>query len=374
MIKQRVCFPPLPKDSLSDEIAFYDGLKALRDESGERLPEVENRCLAVLETLFQEIAADEKMHQYSSHLTAYVPELRVTPLRRSEWLDLAVLNSDVFEQGMSDAGFDREYAEAWRKTRDKVSQDLGDRPADDAGFVDWLGRFQNAKVQIQGLLGFFKYRCEEVRSVPCEIPLFWLSSPDVEGCVVDYAETLESGNTHGWTISLAGVGMGDSSTLGVSVEVPYRSCWHTGTLVFLPLKLDARLLQPVRDGKAIGASFWRVEVPRAEAVTVVCPSRPVQPIELRDHLSPLEAQGRIEDISIPLSQDQSNGPRKFTFSWSASHETESFVGLDLPGFKTKYKFKASCGRKVNISGELVPRHNYLMRRDTQGTGIWWKVE
>ena len=377
MIRDRDYFPAVPEGCSVVQTYSYLVLPTLKGECGERLPEVESHCLTILRALDCELIRAGRDHGEGHENTKAVNRC---PDLSCEWLDLALDDAAELEQGLAEAGVKGEVAEACLKLRRDLERELaGKRPGSIAEAAR-RGRIWQARQTLERLLGLVEHKCVDTRAMSVEIPVFWLSSPNAASATTDFTVTEATGESGGWTISVLGFGFGCTRSVSFSITRPFHSEGGARRLIYAPVDLDARLMQPFKDGEPSGEPYWRVEAAPVEAGLLTHCCKTVGPDESDAVLDRLTRENRIQEHTCAEGRLAQAEPSDLIFEWEA--QTQQPLVLDVPvalgaletiamPVKLGVKFDVKYSSKVKLACKLPAGHGYTMLRDTQGTGVWW---
>jgi hypothetical protein len=200
--------------------------------------------------------------------------------------------------------------------------------------------------------------------VEVRLPLFLLVAAAETGCSATYKTTSERGRGLGWTVDIAGTGMGGDATVTSSVTSTFTAEAGQAVLIFLPVTVaieDVRVT--AADGATIGSGH-RVDVSPARR------KRPVPGALLLDHQG-LPRPGRRLAQTYPLAGYGPGRPASYEYIYKQERTSQLKIGVKAAGVSLSVTGEARMNSAITLTYVLVGGRDYQLYRTARGDGLVW---
>jgi hypothetical protein len=200
--------------------------------------------------------------------------------------------------------------------------------------------------------------------VEVRLPLFVLAAAAETGCSATYKTTSERGRGLGWTVDIAGTGMGGDATVTSSVTSTFTAEARQGVLVFLPVTVaieDVRVT--AADGATLGSGH-RIDVAPARR------KRPVPGALLLDHQA-LPRPDRRPVQTYPLAGYGPGVPASYEYIHEQTRRSQLKIGVKAAGVGLSVTGEARMNSAITLTYVLVGGRDYQLYRTARGEGLVW---
>jgi hypothetical protein len=219
---------------------------------------------------------------------------------------------------------------------------------------------RTARQRIGDWLQRRRFEVQEREEVELRLPLFVLSAPPTARSAATFKTEQTATRTVGWSISIAGSGVGSDATIKSSVSSSFKAEAGQTKVVFLPVRVAVEKLR-VTDR---GDSVHRVDVTPLEG------AHPAPGLLLLDP-GALPAIGSLEQ-TYPLAGDPSGTPATYEYSYTQSRALDLKLGVKAFGSELKVESSATLEAAVSLTFELASGVDYELHRLAEGDGLLWK--
>lgn len=302
-------------------------------------------------------------------------------ISRKEWLDAAVFSPVTFESAFLDLGLEpgkvQGIVERYKETKSifaapTLSKHIQFKDPD--GYAAYMSKEARSRVEwvkrkILEILGMREYRIEKTTKQEVRIPLFWLTSPSVNGSKVSYKNKATDEHTSSWSVEVFGTGMGATQSVEVTYSSEFRCSNGDCKLIFLPVTIAVHLVGVYEDGHRISGGLRAEMAPITDDQII---NSGVASLPVSDSLY-VRSEAELGE-QFPLSADTSSEAHVYSRTWSSGSEFEFSAGVEVFALKASPKAKIKCRAETELAFELPAGHDYFLKRTENGSGIWWSVD
>jgi hypothetical protein len=193
-----------------------------------------------------------------------------------------------------------------------------------------------------------------------------LHSPQVAGSQVQYRELRSEKQSATYALSIAGSGMGRSTTIQFSQSRTFDSQGGVYKRVYVPVAMESSLIGVYENGVRT-REFGRLEyaVPSTNEMEIAIEEM------RRDEFLALVGAPAGKARVYRLAGDHTASVPTFTEELAATSEVTLDVGVESFGTKATTKVQLTRNLGVNLECRLPSGHDYEMRPVLNGFGIVW---
>lgn len=200
--------------------------------------------------------------------------------------------------------------------------------------------------------------------VEVRLPLFVLAAAAAPGCSATYKTTSEHGRGLGWTVEIAGTGMGGDATVTSSVTSTFAAEAGQAVLVFLPVTVAIEDVHVTAvDGTTLGSGH-RVDVSPAQR------KRPAPGALLLDHQA-VPRPGRHLAETFPLAGYGPGVPASYEYVYKQERTSRLKIGVKAAAMGLSVTSEVRMNSAVTLTYVLVGGRDYQLYRTARGDGLVW---
>jgi hypothetical protein len=256
-----------------------------------------------------------------------------------------------------------------RALSDRIGRVVTEFPEDFAPFGEHLPPRPEASLRMgaaiqEFLLGLKFVEEGEATIVSRDVPLCVFDAPNVPHAKTTYASSMAKEETAGWSIEVAGTGLGSDVTLAVTQANEFTASAGERKLVFAPLHI-----------RVVPVAFYKWDelqdrFLRAEAVTPdVREANGIRIVGDDDWRSLTRGAKVVERFD--LSGDAGENTAKYSQQRELSGTFETSIGFEVAGFKSKISGKCSAKQAVEVTFELAPGRRYELKTPRSVSGFFF---
>ena len=200
--------------------------------------------------------------------------------------------------------------------------------------------------------------------VEVRVPLFVLAAAESLGCSATYKTTSERGRELGWTVHIAGTGMGGDATITSSVTSTFTAGAGQAVLVFLPVTVAIEQVRvTAADGATLGSGH-RVNVSPARR------KRPVPGALLIDHQAIPRPGRRLAETYLLAGYDPGRSA-SYEYDYEQARTSRLNIGVKAAGVELAVTGEATMTTAVTLTYVLVGGQDYRLYRTARDNGLVW---
>lgn len=191
------------------------------------------------------------------------------------------------------------------------------------------------------------------------LPLFVLSAPGTADSTAVFKTESAATRKAGWSISVAGTGVGGEATITTSVSSSFKAEAGQTKVVFLPLTVAVEKLRV----SGAGGSATRIDVSTLKG------QHPAPGLLLLDR-GAVPPIGPLEQ-TYQLAGDPSGTPATYEYSYEQTRAPDVKLGVEAFGAKLGVEASATMKTTVTLTFELRGGVDYALHRLAEGDGLLW---
>lgn len=302
---------------------------------------------------------------------------QVTGSNRVEWIETLGYDEKPFEQSLIDLGLDEQLKEsdltAYRQKARVFTIPIGPKGEHDHGPETYRrdqrlisNRKRGFISDIKDLIARREYQVEDSIVRDVKTRLFWLTCPNVKRSKVHYKEEITDVLASGVTMTVFGTGMGSNQTVSISYASEFEATNGAYKTIFVHFPLQISLVKVYEKGRLVGKGL-RSEVPgeRQTEFKLGIESETTEDGDIACR------SADIFEEPFPLAGDTTESVHAYSRVEEARTEITVKSGIKAFDIEMTSKIKVSRKNKIILSFNLPAGHDYLLKRDRNGGGIWW---
>ena len=314
---------------------------------------------------------DEWLRGRSERLTG-----RIQVRTEKDWVVAAVQSREVFESGLRAIGLPETEVARAVFLRDETHSRVR---AIDAEIVRYrqpgvyyafdpvpADLYVQRNSAWQRLADWFKgreVRVLETTSTEVRVPLFVLSSADVEGCTAAFNLEEMQGRNLSWNMTIYGNGVGGAREFAVSAVAGFTAAAGQIKVVFVPVLLALQRVVVLEAGRQIGSG---VQIDGSSVHTNSSPGLLVLPPGTGPPAGLLVRR-------FPLAGDTTGALATYQWVYKRTSRLHTQIGLDVFGGKLSMNVGTELTTQVTLTYGLRGGYDYVLLGVAQGDGLLWAL-
>lgn len=296
------------------------------------------------------------------------------PIEKISWDEVALDNRAAFAKNLRASGLSEQSVSEALAVRDASAAEMVEaikrlKPYENTAFRESppelieAQHFYSAKREsaLKKLGAWWKTNVTVLESIQhvVKIPLFVLGTPSVPNCKAEWTNEIVSGISNGWTLQLAGSGLGSDAGSTYVESANFQASSGQTKLIIGDVALQLEHIE-IRQKKGPPVRQWRIDLTSVAEAKVWLGAKLLFP----DAVPPRGDFVR----PFPLADDPSGAPATYEKGYTTCTAKKVNVGLDVRGVKLGLTASSDFGSTIKIKYTLISGVDYALfyARDCDG--------